>query len=279
MNKENTVVLVAMTAWKDMTNLLMEELDEYGFYRADVREKFLEQCGLKLKDGKTVGDICVAVGRGLKDAMDDRSLAEKQIAEELRKICELAGNNVKEEQEENVMEKNAALNTAMCKIILMLNSTVESLEQRYEKMDNGKKEECLKHGIGYIDTVINIMAGSKVGSFSEPTIDPIYDSDGRCIAGVIHEARKFGIDMVGRNYEGLDAGSSNDRWESLKQLFAEHTIPALEGKQNASSANGKKACNCINEYKAKLVRQMQEKFADDADTFAKVMEVLYANEG
>lgn len=53
-------------------------------------EDLLYRYNLKLKKGKTLEDIRLAVGRGFKNTFGDMCLAREKIAEEVDKICIIA---------------------------------------------------------------------------------------------------------------------------------------------------------------------------------------------
>lgn len=53
-------------------------------------EDLLHKNNLKLKKGKRIDDIHLAIGRGLKNAMHNTSKALEQIAEEIDKVCTIA---------------------------------------------------------------------------------------------------------------------------------------------------------------------------------------------
>lgn len=61
-----------------------------GILKLDKIEELLQKYNLKLKNGKTIYDIKLAFGRGLKNTFGNMELARKQIAEEIDKICIIA---------------------------------------------------------------------------------------------------------------------------------------------------------------------------------------------
>ena len=61
--------------------------ETYGVLPINKIEDLLHRCNLKLKKGKTLKDVRMAVGRGLKDTFGNMDLARQKIAEEIDKIC------------------------------------------------------------------------------------------------------------------------------------------------------------------------------------------------
>lgn len=62
----------------------------FGVLHKAKLEKLLQRYNLKLKKGRSIDDICLAVGRGLKSTYGDASLQREQIAEEIDHICVVA---------------------------------------------------------------------------------------------------------------------------------------------------------------------------------------------
>lgn len=58
-----------------------------GYLKTEIIKELLQKYNLKLKKGKTLNDIKLAFGRGLKNTFGNMELARKQIAEEIDKIC------------------------------------------------------------------------------------------------------------------------------------------------------------------------------------------------
>lgn len=61
-----------------------------GYLKTEIIKELLQKYNLKLKKGKTLNDIKLAFGRGLKNTFGNMELARKQIAEEIDKICIIA---------------------------------------------------------------------------------------------------------------------------------------------------------------------------------------------
>lgn len=68
----------------------LEWFSNSGILKSDKIEKLLQKYNLKLKSGKTINDIKLAFGRGLKNTFGNMELARKQIAEEIDKVCIIA---------------------------------------------------------------------------------------------------------------------------------------------------------------------------------------------
>ena len=62
----------------------------YGVLSLNKIEELLQKNNMKLKKGKTLDDVRLAVGRGFKDTFGNMELAREQIAEEIDKICIIA---------------------------------------------------------------------------------------------------------------------------------------------------------------------------------------------
>lgn len=63
---------------------------KYGVISSAKIEDLLRKNNLKLKKGKSIDDIRLAIGKGLKNAMHNTPKAIEQIAEEIDKICTIA---------------------------------------------------------------------------------------------------------------------------------------------------------------------------------------------
>ena len=61
-----------------------------GYLKTEIIKELLQKYNLKIKKGKTLNDIKLAFGRGLKNTFGNMELARKQIAEEIDKICIIA---------------------------------------------------------------------------------------------------------------------------------------------------------------------------------------------
>ena len=70
--------------------LWLEWFTNGGILKIDRIEKLLQRYNLKLKSGKSIYDIRLAFGRGLKNTFSNAELARKQIAEEIDKVCIIA---------------------------------------------------------------------------------------------------------------------------------------------------------------------------------------------
>lgn len=75
--------LFAEAIWLEWDN-------HYGIIRKEKLPDFLRRYNLKLKKGKTLDDIRLAFGRGLKDTFGNMAKQIEQIAEEIDKICIIA---------------------------------------------------------------------------------------------------------------------------------------------------------------------------------------------
>ena len=84
---------------KEIKRLLQDLLAEdlwvlwdisYGVLPLNKVEELLQKNNMKLKKGKTLDDVRLAVGRGFKDTYGNMELAREQIAEEIDKICIIA---------------------------------------------------------------------------------------------------------------------------------------------------------------------------------------------
>ena len=74
-------------------DLLVEALwteNKYGNLTLSKVEELLQKYNLKLKKDKSLDDVRLALGRGLKGAMNNTELALEQIAEEVDKVCIIA---------------------------------------------------------------------------------------------------------------------------------------------------------------------------------------------
>lgn len=63
--------------------------DHYGVLHSDKTKELLRRYNLKLRKNKSINDIHLAFGRGLKDAHNS-SLQIEQIANEITKVCIIA---------------------------------------------------------------------------------------------------------------------------------------------------------------------------------------------
>lgn len=70
--------------------LWVEWDNHYGVIRKEKLPDLLRRYNLKLKRGKTLDDIRLAFGRGLKDIFSNTAKQIEQIAEEIDKICIIA---------------------------------------------------------------------------------------------------------------------------------------------------------------------------------------------
>ena len=70
--------------------LWIEWFLKYGVLNSNKVEELLRRFNLKLKKQKTIDNVRLAFGRGLKDTHGSSQLAIKQIAEELDKVCIIA---------------------------------------------------------------------------------------------------------------------------------------------------------------------------------------------
>lgn len=69
---------------------LWVECNYYGIIHKAKLPDLLRRYNLKLKKGKTLDDIQLSFGRGLKDAFDNSAKRIEQIAEEIDKVCIIA---------------------------------------------------------------------------------------------------------------------------------------------------------------------------------------------
>ena len=70
--------------------LWLEWDNHYGVIRKEKLPDFLRRYNLKLKKGKTLDDIRLAFGRGLKDLFGNTAKQIEQIEEVIDKICVIA---------------------------------------------------------------------------------------------------------------------------------------------------------------------------------------------
>ena len=70
--------------------LWLEWDNHYGIIHKEKLPDLLRRCNLKLKKEKTLDDIQLAFGRGLKDTFGNTVKQIEQIAEEIDKICIIA---------------------------------------------------------------------------------------------------------------------------------------------------------------------------------------------
>ena len=75
--------LFAKTLWSEWDN-------HYGIIHKEKLQDLLRRYNLKLKKEKTLDDIQLAFGRGLKDTFGNTVKQIEQIAEEIDKICIIA---------------------------------------------------------------------------------------------------------------------------------------------------------------------------------------------
>ena len=75
--------LLAEALW-----LLWEQ--SYGVCPLDKIEDLLFKYNMKLKKGKSLVDVRLAIGRGFKNTYGNMQLAREQIAEEVDKVCVIA---------------------------------------------------------------------------------------------------------------------------------------------------------------------------------------------
>lgn len=62
----------------------------YGVLPLNKVEELLQKNNMKLRKGKTLNDVRLAVGRGFKGTYGNMELAREQIAEEIDKVCVIA---------------------------------------------------------------------------------------------------------------------------------------------------------------------------------------------
>lgn len=62
----------------------------YGIMPLNKIEDILYKNNMKLKKGKSLDDVRLAVGRGFEDTYGNMELARKQIAQEIDKVCIIA---------------------------------------------------------------------------------------------------------------------------------------------------------------------------------------------
>ena len=70
--------------------LLSEWFLDYGVLEKNKIAELLRKSNLRLKKGKDITDIRLALGKGLKNARWNTPLAREQVAEEIDKICCIA---------------------------------------------------------------------------------------------------------------------------------------------------------------------------------------------
>lgn len=70
--------------------LWIEWFQKNGVFNSSKIEELLHRFNLKLKKQKTIDDVRLAFGRGLKYTYGSSRLAIEQIAEELDKVCIIA---------------------------------------------------------------------------------------------------------------------------------------------------------------------------------------------
>lgn len=59
----------------------------YGVLPLNKINELLQKNNMKLKKGKSLDDVRLAVGRGFKDTYGNMELAREKIAEEIDKVC------------------------------------------------------------------------------------------------------------------------------------------------------------------------------------------------
>lgn len=85
-----------MEKWRD--KMLPQELfaeaawleNQHSYLTDNKIKELLQKNNLKLRKGKTIDDIHLAIGRGFKDTFGNSSLAREKIAEEIDKVCVIA---------------------------------------------------------------------------------------------------------------------------------------------------------------------------------------------
>lgn len=88
-NETNKLLLQELFA----ETLWIEWYMKNGILKTETIRELLQKCNLKLKSGKSIDDIRLAFGRGLKDTFGNTKLARKQIAKEIDKVCIIANWN------------------------------------------------------------------------------------------------------------------------------------------------------------------------------------------
>lgn len=68
----------------------IEWFAHFGVLDKNKTEELLKRYNLKLKKGKSIDDVHLAIGRGFKDTFGNSSLAREKIAEEIDKVCIIA---------------------------------------------------------------------------------------------------------------------------------------------------------------------------------------------
>ena len=61
--------------------------NQYGCLTNNRIKEFLQKCNLKLRKGKTVDDMRLAIGRGFKNTFGKSLSARENIAKEVDKVC------------------------------------------------------------------------------------------------------------------------------------------------------------------------------------------------
>lgn len=67
--------------------LWMEWWDHLGILHSDKTKELLQRYNLKLRKNKSITDVHLAFGRGLKNAHKTSSAQITQVAEEIDKVC------------------------------------------------------------------------------------------------------------------------------------------------------------------------------------------------
>lgn len=67
--------------------LWLEWFIHYGALNNIKIVELLKRYNLRLKRGKTIDDVRLAIGRGFKNTFGNSVLAREQIAEEISKVC------------------------------------------------------------------------------------------------------------------------------------------------------------------------------------------------
>lgn len=70
--------------------LWLEWDTHYGVISKEKIPEILRRYNLKLRKGKTIDDVQLALGRGLKDTYGNTKKQKEQIAEEIDKVCIIA---------------------------------------------------------------------------------------------------------------------------------------------------------------------------------------------
>lgn len=68
----------------------LEWFENYGVLTNVKIGELLQRCNLKLRKGKSIDDVRLAIGRGFKNTFGNSSLVREQIAEEIDKICTIS---------------------------------------------------------------------------------------------------------------------------------------------------------------------------------------------